>query len=134
MGSLNEELIEFIENNSCEVATVDEKGIPNVAPKGSLKAMDNETIVYADMYPGRTSENIKKNPEVAISVVNYQEMEGYEIKGKAELLDSGPIYDKVVEEVSKLPMDLPKPEYAVKVKVKKVINHTPGPNAGKELQ
>ncbi len=131
---LNEEIIEFLEDNPAEIATVDDDGNPNVTPKGSLQAIDEETIVYAEMYPdGKTAENIKENSKVAVSVVDYSEQKAYMIRGEASLVNEGEVYDKVVESVKEAPMDLPKPDFAGKIKVKKIIDHSAGPEAGKEI-
>ena len=47
------------------VATVNGNGKPNVSAKGSLRVLDDEHIVFADIASPRTVVNIRENPEVA---------------------------------------------------------------------
>lgn len=134
MVKIKKDIANFIEKNPGLIATSAPSGTPNVVPKGSLKVLDEENLVYADLFGGKTTENIKNNPTVAISVVDFEGMKGYQLKGKASLIDSGAVYEKIVKTIEKLPMDLPKPRYAVKIQVKEIYDLTPGPNAGKKIQ
>ncbi|OUJ18785.1 Pyridoxine 5'-phosphate oxidase family protein containing flavin binding domain [Methanonatronarchaeum thermophilum] len=134
MAELNEKLIEFMENNPAEIATIDEDGNPHIAPKGSLITIDKETIAYAEMYPnGQTAKNIKNNGKTAISIVDYPNQKSYMIKGKTELKNKGKIYEQIVETIKQLPIDLPTPQYAGIITIKEIINHSVGPEAGKKL-
>ncbi len=121
------------EVNLAYVSTSSKDGVPNVAPKGSMRLMDEETLLFADLFPGKTSENLKENSNISVAFVKPDTFEGYQVKGRAELLTSGDIYEKTVEAISKAPMDLPKPHAAVVIKVDKVYNLAPGPEAGEKV-
>jgi hypothetical protein len=58
---------------------------------------------------------------------------GNQIKGSAELLTSGTVHDKVVEELKQAPMELPAPKYVVKIAVNSVYDQSVGPDAGKRI-
>jgi hypothetical protein len=45
-----------------------------------------------------------------------------ELKGRAELLEEGNIYNDVVCYLQTLPMKLPDPQYVVKIKVEEIYN------------
>lgn len=134
MVEIGDEIKDFIEENPALVATSSSEGVPNVVPKGSLQLLDDENLVYAELFDGTTTGNIKENPNVSVSVVDFEEQKGYQLKGEASLLDSGGVYEKVVEAIENLPMDLPKPQYAVKIKVGEIFNLTPGPDAGEKVK
>jgi hypothetical protein len=55
------------------------------------------------------------------------------MKGSGELLTSGPIFDRVVEQLKKAPMKLPPVNYVVKITVDSIYDQSVGPNAGKKI-
>ena len=48
------------------VATSGSTGKPNVSAKGSLRVLDDEHVVFADIASPRTVANIRENPQVAV--------------------------------------------------------------------
>lgn len=116
------------------VATVSEDGVPNIAPKGSLRIIDDETLLFAELFPGKTSRNLKANRRVAIAFVKPDRFEGYQIKGEAEVVTEGEVYERTVEAILKLLMDLPKPRAAAVIKVKEIYLLSPGPDAGRKIE
>ena len=50
------------------MATVDEKGLPNVATVGSITAVDSETIAFAELFIKKTKENLENTKKVAIII------------------------------------------------------------------
>ena len=81
------------------MATVDEKGFPNVAPVGSITAVDSETIAFAELFIKKTKANLENTKKVAI-VIFKGPMVGYQLKGTfAGFQTSGPIFDSFSEKV-----------------------------------
>lgn len=76
------------------VATSNKSGKPNVSPKGSFQVLEGE-LVFADMNSPRTVANLKENPQIAVIGLDPATRKGYRIWGKAEVLASGPLYDKL---------------------------------------
>ncbi|MFH1327684.1 MAG: hypothetical protein ABIH76_02350 [Candidatus Bathyarchaeota archaeon] len=80
---------------------------------------------------------MQKNPQVAVTIASRDKLEGYQIKGKAELATDGPLYERavnVMEELSRiLGQPLPKPVAGVKIKVEEIYSLTPGPTAGEKI-
>jgi hypothetical protein len=105
------------------VATSDKSGKPNVSPKGSIRVLDDDTLIFADILSPNTRANLEENPQVAIDVVDVKSMKGYQFKGGVELLTSGPIFDGMVEGLKNNPATskLPPPKYVVKVAVSDVL-------------
>jgi len=127
MAKLTQEMKDLIESQKlCFAATANQDGKPNVSPKGSLYVVDDETLAFADLYSQKTRANLRVNPSIALAVVDLRTLKGYQFKGKAELLEEGDIYNDVVCYLQTLPLDLPDPQYVVKVKVEKIFDLTFG--------
>ena len=123
MAKLTEEMKDLIATQKvCFVATSDKRGKTNVSPKGSIYVVDDETLAFTDLYSKKTRENLMVNPYIALAVVDLKGLKGYQFKGRAELLEEGNIYDDVVCYLQTLPMQLPDPQYVVKIKVEEIFN------------
>lgn len=79
------------------VATSDNQGRPNVSPKGALKILEDDRLVFGDLFSLKTRANLQANPQVAVAVVNPQTYEGYQFKGWAEVVQEGPLFEEVTE-------------------------------------
>lgn len=121
MAKLTAEMKEFIEGiKLCVAATADKDGMPNASFKGSLQVLDDEHLVFADIFSAKTRKNLQENNKICIVVGNHKKMVGYQFKGEAELLDQGELYDKVCAAVEGLNLNLPKPTYVVKTKITEI--------------
>ncbi|MDR2198405.1 MAG: pyridoxamine 5'-phosphate oxidase family protein [Deltaproteobacteria bacterium] len=131
MAKITKEIQDFIAGKLGWVATADKNGLPNLAPKGTLKVLDDESLVFADLFSLKTRAFLESNPQVAVAVID--KATGYQFKGKAELLTSGPIFEQVSGGVKAAMPDVKGIKYAVKIKVDSVYSLSPGPDAGKKL-
>ena len=96
---LSEELLGLL--NAREfvyVGTSDLHGKPFVAPKLFVKAEGN-FIYLVDFVFGRIWQNLKINPWISMSLMNYDNLTGYQINGVAELITSGQEYDTIVSDL-----------------------------------
>jgi predicted pyridoxine 5'-phosphate oxidase superfamily flavin-nucleotide-binding protein len=117
------------------VATVAPDGTPNVSIKGSGALLDDEHLYFADMFSHKTRENLQHDPRVAVGIHDPERHVAMQVKGRAELIDHGDIFDQVSERLSKLSdrLSLPPVKYVVKIEVESVWDMGPGPHAGDEL-
>ena len=123
MAKLTEEMRNLIETQKvCFVATADRQGRPNVSPKGSIYVVDDETLAFADLYSQKTRENLRSNPHIAVAVADLKALRGYQFKGKAELLTEGNVYNDVLCYIQTLPMNLPDPQYVVRIKIEEIFD------------
>ena len=76
------------------VATSNQDQIPNVVYIKYSKVIDDQTVLIADNYLDKTRNNISNNGRIAFAVLN-DEQGSYQIKGKAERFEKGPMYDEV---------------------------------------
>jgi uncharacterized protein len=124
---------EFLPGKMGWVATATKDGVPNTTPKGSIRVLDDQHIVFADLFSFKTRQNLEQNPRVAVTVVDMASHMGYQIKGTAELISSGPLYDQMAEELKQKSVGLPSLKYLVKITVEAVYDQSVGPNAGKQI-
>jgi len=60
--------------------------------------LDDDHVVFADINSLCTIENLGQNPQVSILVIDPPSRRGCRIWGKAEILRSGKLFDKISEE------------------------------------
>lgn len=130
---ISQSLQEFLQGKQGWVATASADGIPNVAIKGSLRLLDEEHLMFADLFNMKTQKNIRENPQVAVMVYDEPSRTGYMFKGTAECFSEGPLYEQVVENMKRLPMKLPTPHCVVRIAVEAIFNQSVGPDAGKQI-
>jgi len=83
------------------IATASAAGRPNVSLKGSLRVLDDEHIVFADIHSPNTIANLVENPLVAAIVFEPSNRHGCRVWGKAEILSSGELFDQSNTELAK---------------------------------
>jgi uncharacterized protein len=71
------------------VATVNADGTPNLSPKGTMQALDDDHIVFADIRSPGTMANIARNPAMEINFVDPFSRKGYRFKGTARVVAKG---------------------------------------------
>lgn len=120
MAKITEEMKLLVKEQQAFVATATPDGIPSVAPKGSTRVLDDEHIVFSESAGKRTYENIKRNPRVAIVVCDRAQVKCLRFEGKAEIVTSGPLFEKSVESMKK--MGAPPPHAVIKVKVEEIYD------------
>lgn len=131
MAKLTAEMRNFIEKERDPtfvfVGTSSKDGIPNIAPKGTfITILDDETMAYADVYSQKTLENVRQNPHVTLAIISAKTFKGYQLKGLAEVIESG----SILEEARK---QNPQVSSVTKVKIQEIHLLDYGPQAGKKV-
>jgi len=70
---------------------------------------------------------------VAVTVVDASSHKGYQIKGTAELISSGPLFEQVAAELKAAAPTMPAAKYVVKISAESVYDQSVGPGAGKQI-
>jgi len=133
MVSIPKQVQDFFPGKMAWVATATKEGVPNVTPKGTARIMDDQHIMFADLFSLKTRRNLEQNPRVAVTVIDPATKTGYQIKGTAELLSSGPLYDQMADQLKQAAPSLPALEYVVKIAVESVYDQSVGAGAGKQI-
>ena len=97
MAKLTDEMKEVVERQKLGfVATICPDGTPNLSPKGTVSVLDDEHLIFADIRSPGTVANLRLNPNVEVNVVDHFIRKGYRFKGTAQVIDSGPDFDRHV--------------------------------------
>lgn len=129
MAKLPSEVKEMFGRQLAVIATASKDGTPNIGPKGSMYVIDDETLAYSEATCGKTLGNLQENPKVTVMVVDREKSDGYRVKGRAELLTSGALFEQVARRQEERKKSGPK--YAVKIRVEEVYSVKPGMTAQK---
>ena len=78
------------------VATVCPDGTPNLSPKGTVFVLDDDHLMFADIRSPGTVANLRGNPNVEVNVVDPFVRKGYRFKGRAEVLEAGADFERLV--------------------------------------
>jgi hypothetical protein len=91
------------------VATVNADGTPNLSPKGTIAALDDEHLVFADLASPHTIENLGHNPAIEINVVDVATRTGYRFAGHVEVVGGGERFERLLEFFSTGPRAVARP-------------------------
>ena len=113
MAKMPPRVIEMINANPIlpkVLCTCDAEGNLNAVPKGTLYALDAETIIFADIWGYKTNQNLEATKKAAVTVFSIQMLPvGYQIKGTFQGFETeGEIYDMYAKRVKEqINMDIP---------------------------
>jgi predicted pyridoxine 5'-phosphate oxidase superfamily flavin-nucleotide-binding protein len=97
MGILTDDMRRVLDEQQLGfIATVTPDGKPNLSPKGTTTAWDDDHLVFADIRSPATIANLRANPAMEINVVDTTLRKGYRFKGAAEVLSEGALFDDIV--------------------------------------
>jgi uncharacterized protein len=90
MGILTDDMRRMVNHVRLSfVATSSTDGKPNLSPKGTVRAVDDEHLVFVDIASPQTIRNIRANPQVEVNSVDFLKRRGYRFKGVAEFVSEG---------------------------------------------
>ena len=96
MGILTADMRRVLEEQQLGfIATVCPDGTPNLSPKGTTLAWDDDHLVFADISSPTTIANLRLNPALEINVVDMLLRKGYRFKGVATVLSEGARFDEL---------------------------------------
>ena len=98
MAKISDEIKHFLERQKLGfVATISPDNTPNVSPKGTILAWDDEHLIFADIKSPQTISNLENNPSVEINVVDHILRKGYRFKGKGMILKDNEEFSKILK-------------------------------------
>ena len=97
MGLLTTEIRKFVNSTKLGfIATVCPDGTPNLSPKGTTIAWDEDHLAFADIHSPGTVQNLLHNPAIELNVVDVFTRKGYRFKGTAKVFSDGEVFNKVI--------------------------------------
>jgi len=133
MVDIPQHVQDFLPGKLAWVATASSQGNPNTTPKGTLKLLDSQHVYFADLFSGKTRQNLLENRQIAVTIADASTGKGYQLKGTAELLDSGPLFEATCKQVTDIQKGLPTPHAVVKITVEAVFDQSAGTEPGKQI-
>jgi predicted pyridoxine 5'-phosphate oxidase superfamily flavin-nucleotide-binding protein len=97
MGILTKQIREFVNKEKLGyIATVCSDGTPNLSPKGTTIAWDDDHLAFADIHSPGTITNLLTNPSIEINVVDIFTRKGFRFKGTAKVFSDGTLFEKII--------------------------------------
>jgi predicted pyridoxine 5'-phosphate oxidase superfamily flavin-nucleotide-binding protein len=123
MAILTQDIKDLIETNRIAyVATVDKNGAPNVSPKSTFSIMDDQSFVFAEIMSTRNRQKQLKKTKIALYFYSPEKNVGCQIKGNAEMLNSGELFEEMSEALKYFDR---KANFVVKVNVEEIYPWPP---------
>ena len=113
-----------------QLATSSAAGVPNISNVGAKYLLDDETIIIVDNYMKKTLSNILENPVTAILI--RRGSESYQIKGKCNYLQAGPIWEGARKWIKSIAEKYPA-KGVLEIKVEEVYNSASGSDSGEKI-
>ena len=130
---LNERVVNLLKAGLWDLATCAD-GEPNVVPVAFKDVTEDGKLVVGDVFLETTLNNLRASGgRIAISVYDARNLEGYQIKGKAEYVTKGKIVDTFKTMVEKMFGGAATAKGALIIAPEKVIVTTPGAENKKVL-
>ena len=130
---LNERVVNLLKAGLWDLATCAD-GEPNVVPVAFKDVTEDGKLVVGDVFLETTLNNLRASGgRIAISVYDVRNLEGYQIKGKAEYVTKGKIVDTFKAMVEKMFGGAATAKGALIIAPEKVIVTTPGAENKKVL-
>jgi predicted pyridoxine 5'-phosphate oxidase superfamily flavin-nucleotide-binding protein len=83
----------------CFAATVSPDGMPNVSPKGTLRAWDDQHLYFLDLASPGTRANLQARPWMELNVVDQLSRRGYRFFGPVTLHVGDAVFDEATRRV-----------------------------------
>lgn len=130
---LNERVVNLLKAGLWDLATCAD-GEPNVVPVAFKDVTEDGKLVVGDVFLETTLNNLRASGgRIAISVYDARNLQGYQIKGKAEYVTKGKIVDTFKAMVEKMFGGAATAKGALIIAPEKVIVTTPGAENKKVL-
>lgn len=128
---MNESVLKVLRENIWYISTFSDE--PNVVPVG-FKDVDPEgNLEIGAVLLETTVNNIKENGRIAIAAADPKTMEAYQIKGRAEIVTEGPLFEKYADMAQKVFKGTMAAKCAIKVYPEHLIVAGPNPKNKEEL-
>jgi hypothetical protein len=87
------------------VGTSNKQGVPNVSPRISFY-VDKDAIYWYEIFMHKSFQNFIKNSLVSVSVIDYAELSGYQLKGNVKIVEDDKEFFNVSARIAEnLPKD-----------------------------
>lgn len=131
MQALNDAMKAMLAKQLPIQSTVSKDGLPDIGPKRSLRAYNDQTLIYNENTGGQTLRNIQDGSKMAIAIIDREALDGYRFVGTPEIFSEGEPFENAVAFAGQNGMKTPK--FAVLIHIDAIYTLRSGPEAGKAL-
>lgn len=126
MVQIADEIIRLImrEDNVVLVGSVDKQGIPNISPRFVLGILNDEKLLFADVFTNKTFVNIKAWPKVTVAILDKSTMGGFQLKGDVEEISDAALLSQAESKLKEFGLNI-KPQRVWMLIVKEIYSLTP---------
>ena len=126
MVKISDEIVRLIahEGNMVVVSSIDALGIPNISPRYVMMILDDEKLIFADVYMNKTFTNIKRWPKVAVAIVDKVNRGGFQLKGDVEEITDQNVISQCSKKLKELKFDAG-PVFVWALNVKEIYSIVP---------
>ena len=97
MNTISESVKKFLNDQKLGyVATISEDNTPNLSPKGTIIAWNDNTLAFADIRSPNTIKNLETNPNLEINVIDPLLRKGFRFKGQGTIIKNGKMYEDIL--------------------------------------
>ena len=97
MPTLTQEIQDFVNKQRMGfVASMGPANKPNLSPKGTTIALDDNHLAFTGIRSDQTISNLGINPNLEINVVDPIRRRGYRFQGTAKILSDGEEFEKIL--------------------------------------
>lgn len=132
MVKLTPDMKEMIEQQLCFLATTDGDNHPQIGPKGTMRVLDDGSLLYDEHTGKQAWKNVHVNPQVAVAVANHDTFKGYRFEGIAEIHQGDQIFQDAQEYASV--HHVPQPIAAITIKLNRIYYLNAGAQAGELVE
>ncbi|MCH8279657.1 MAG: pyridoxamine 5'-phosphate oxidase family protein [Chloroflexi bacterium] len=107
MIELTEEMQRSINNartngNPCILATASPEGLPNAGFRGTIMALDGQSLAYRERGDRSTLEHLRDNPKVVVLFRDAAQELGWKFRCTATVYRDGSTYQQVMAKLAEL--------------------------------
>jgi len=100
---LTQEIKDFVNKQRMGfVATIGPGNKPNLSPKGTTIAFNDEHLTFTGIKSDQTISNLEIHPSVEVNVVDSVKRRGYRFQGEATVLHEGIKFDEILNHYRKI--------------------------------
>lgn len=126
--TLTEPMLDMLATQVPILVTATRSGIPEVAPKPSLRVWNHHTLIYSEDASSQHLADICLDSKAAVAVIDPATLEGYRFIGTPEVHGSGEEFDAA--DAFSREKGLDQPAAVVLIRIEHIHTLTPGPATG----
>ncbi|MHC5247457.1 pyridoxamine 5'-phosphate oxidase family protein [Enterococcus sp. LJL90] len=132
MATLTQAMKDMIVAQLSFLATADKNGYPQVGPKGTMRVLDDNHLIYNEHTGKQAWQNVQDTHLAVVATVDHPAFKGFRFEGPVEIHQGDEIYEAAKEFAAA--HKLPVPVAANVIAIEKIYKLDAGPEAGNLIE